>query len=630
MRQQTFGVILDSNKEALLIISNNGVENNMRRLLCYLHHYKKETVIAPLFKMLEASFELFVPLVMASIIDTGIRTNNPSHIIKMGLILILLGIIGLTCSLTAQYFAAKASVGFGTELRRALFSHINTLSYTEIDTLGTSTLITRITSDINQIQSGVNLVLRLFLRSPFIVLGAMIMAFTVNVRAALVFVVAIPLLAVVVFGIMLVSIPLYQKVQSRLDEVLLITRENLTGARVIRSVCRQEQEKAAFAQANGTLVSMQTFVGKIAAFLNPVTYLIVNAALLLILYLGGLEVEGGSLTQGEVIALVNYMSQILIELVKLANLIITFTKSLACANRVNEIFDTRPGIPAPEAGTEDAFAATSDMPSAGTRAAASDMPDSDAASGEPLIAFRNVSFAYAGAKEPALSGISFAAKCGETIGIIGGTGSGKSTLVNLIPRFYDVSEGEVLYNGRSVASYPPAALRSRIGVVPQKAVLFAGTLRDNIKWGNAHADDAAIMQAVRTAQAEEIVASKAEGLDLMIKQGGSNLSGGQKQRFTIARALVRKPDILILDDSASALDFATDAALRKALRADTKDMTVFIVSQRATTVKDADRIIVLDDGQAVGIGTHSFLLETCEVYKEICLSQLSKEEVMQK
>lgn len=578
----------------------------MRRLLCYLKNYKKETIISPLFKMLEASFELFVPLVMASIIDIGIQQEDTGHILKMGWILILLGMIGLVCSLTAQYYAAKASVGFGTELRNALFTHINNLSYSEIDTVGTSTLITRITSDVNQIQSGVNLVLRLFLRSPFIVFGAMIMAFTVNVKAALVFVVAIPLLTIVVFGIMFACIPLHRKVQQKLDEVLLITRENLTGARVIRSVCRQEHEKGTFEQANENLVNIQTFVGKISAFLNPVTYIIVNAALIVIIYIGGLEVDSGVITQGEVIALVNYMSQILIELVKLANLIITFTKSLACANRVSEIFDMQPSV----TETDD------------NRLLRQIPADKET----PVIAFHNVSFSYAGAKAHALSNVNFTAGRGETIGIIGGTGSGKSTLINLIPRFYDASEGSVLLHGQDVRDYAFETLRGKIGIVPQKAVLFKGTLRENMRWGNKDASDEEIMQAIKIAQAEEIVTQKAKGLDFDIEQGGSNLSGGQKQRFTIARALVRHPEILILDDSASALDFATDARLRKAIREHTDNMTVFIVSQRATTIKDADRIIVLDDGAVSGIGTHKELLQTCEVYREICLSQLSKEE----
>ena len=578
----------------------------MRKLLCYLKDYKKETIISPLFKMLEASFELFVPLVMASMIDIGIKTSNSKHILTMGCILIFLGLIGLVCSLTAQYYAAKASVGFGTKLRMALFSHINSLSYSEIDSVGTSTLITRITNDINQIQSGVNLVLRLFLRSPFIVFGAMIMAFTVNVKAALVFVVAIPLLALVVFGIMLACIPLHRKVQSRLDDVLRITRENLSGARVIRSVCRQEQEKEIFDKANDELVAIQTFVGKISAFLNPVTYIIVNIALLVIIYLGGLEVDSGVITQGEVIALVNYMSQILIELVKLANLIITFTKSLACAHRINEVFDLKTSVTEKPNCIDTHTGVTSN---------------------EPIIEFRNVSFSYKGAKEHSLNNVSFIAKRGETIGIIGGTGSGKSTLINLIPRFYDATEGNVLFYGKDVTHYSLHALRNKIGIVPQKAVLFKGTLRDNMKWADKNATDEMILQAIRTAQAEEIVASKADGLDFMIQQNGSNLSGGQKQRFTIARALVRQPDILILDDSSSALDFATDAKLRTAIRTATTDMTVFIVSQRATTIKDADQIIVLDDGEVAGIGTHSQLLKSCDTYKEICLSQLSEKEV---
>ncbi len=583
----------------------------MRRLLCYLKDYKKEAVIAPLFKMLEAGFELFVPLVMASIMDVGIRYANKGHILKMGLLLILLGIIGLACSLTAQYYAAKASVGFGSRLRDALFSHINKLSYAEIDTIGTSTLITRITSDVNQIQSGVNLMLRLFLRSPFIVFGAMAMAFTVNIKAAFVFVIAIPLLALVVFGIMFACIPLHKKVQKKLDEVLLLTRENLTGARVIRSVCRQEYEKETFARANESLVDIQTFVGKISAFLNPVTYIIVNAALILILYAGALEVERGIITQGEVVALVNYMSQILIELVKLATLIITFTKSLACANRVAEVFDTQPSI-----------VGHPHKDAAGAGPGLEAVPETDT----PVIEFRGVSFSYAGGKEHVLSNINFAARRGETIGIIGGTGSGKSTLVNLIPRFYDVSEGSIAFHGRDVRTCPFDELRGKIGIVPQKAALFQGTLRDNMRWGKQGASDDEIMQAIKTAQAEDIVMQKAKRLDFYIKQGGSNLSGGQKQRFTIARALVRAPEILILDDSASALDYATDARLRKAIREHTQHMTVFIVSQRALAVKDAAQIIVLDDGAIAGIGTHSHLLETCEVYKEICLSQLSKEE----
>lgn len=587
----------------------------MKKLLRYLKAYKKESIIAPLFKMLEASFELFVPLVVANIVDVGILKKDFGYIGKMGLLMILLGIIGLVCSLTAQYFAAKAAVGFGTALRSDLFSHINSLSYEEIDKTGTSTLITRMTSDINQIQSGVNLVLRLFLRSPFIVFGAMVMAFTIDVKAAFIFVVAIPLLAVVVFGIMAVSIPLYKKVQKQLDKVLLITRENLNGVRVIRSVCRQEHEKETFRDTNDSLMHLQVFVGRISAFLNPVTYILVNGALIAIVWVGGLQVDKGLITQGAVIALVNYMSQILVELIKLANLIINITKSLACANRINEVFALEPSIQ----DTTDATASTdfAAVSSAGNYTHATS-----------AVCFSEVSFAYGGSKEYALENISFTAERGETIGIIGGTGSGKSTLVNLLPRFYDVQKGEVFIHGRNVKDLPLHALRKSFGIVPQRAVLFKGTIRDNIRFGKEDATDDEIRQALETAQALDFVSQKKDGLDAFVEQGGTNLSGGQKQRLTIARALVGKPEFLILDDSASALDFATDAALRKALRKDTGDCTVFLVSQRAATVKDADKILVLDDGNLVGCGTHKELLSTCEVYREICLSQLSKEEVM--
>lgn len=576
----------------------------MKKLLRYLKQYRKESVIAPLFKMLEASFELFVPLVVASLVDRGIPGSDNGYVLKMGLILVALGLIGLTCSLTAQYFAAKAAVGFGTALRSDLFRHIGSLSYQELDKAGTSTLVTRMTSDINQIQNGVNLVLRLFLRSPFIVLGAMVMAFTINSRVALIFVIAIPLLAAIVFGIMAASIPLYKKVQAALDKVLLITRENLNGVRVIRSVCRQEHEMADFDQTNRQLYSVQVFVGRISAFLNPITYVIVNAALIAIVWTGGLEVDSGVITQGEVIALVNYMSQILVELIKLANLIISITKSLACANRVNAVFALTPSVTS----------------SSGALSPADD-------NGCKII-FRNVSFAYAGSKEYSLENLSFTVDKGETIGIIGGTGSGKSSLVHLLPRFYDVTEGEILIDGHNVKDYSLNELRGKFGMVPQRSVLFKGTLRDNIRFGREHASDAEILRALETAQAKEIVDARREGLNMMIDQGGSNLSGGQKQRFTIARALVQDPEILILDDSSSALDFATDARLRKAIRSNTLGMTVFLVSQRASSIKDADKIIVLDDGRMAGLGTHSELLETCEVYREICLSQLSKEEVM--
>lgn len=581
----------------------------MKKLLKYLKDYKLESVMGPLFKMLEASFELFVPLVMANIIDTGIKNADQPYIWKMCGMLILLAAIGLTCSLTAQYFSAKAAVGFGTALRNDLFRHINSLSYREIDTIGTSTLITRMTSDINQVQSGVNLVLRLFLRSPFIVFGAMIMAFQVNVRAALIFVVAIPLLSIVVFGILLISMPLYKKVQKQLDRVLLTTRENLLGARVVRAFNRQQDEMKKFDEENSLLVNSQVFVGKISALMNPVTYVIVNGATIILIWTGAWQVEGGIITQGAVVALVNYMSQILVELVKLANLIITISKSLACANRISAVFEETSSI-------EDKADAAVLAANAG-----------DAQEQPAKVEFASMDFAYAGSSENALSQISFQAMRGQTIGIIGGTGSGKSTLVNLIPRFYDATGGRVLVDGVNVKDMPLHALREKIGIVPQKAVLFKGTLRDNIRWGKPDATDEEIYHALEIAQARDFVDSKDEGLDLMIQQGGKNLSGGQKQRLTIARALVRNPEILVLDDSASALDFATDAALRKAIRENTKDMTVFLVSQRATTIKNADQILVLDDGNLVGRGTHKELLDTCEVYREICFSQLSEKEV---
>ena len=581
----------------------------MKKLLKYLKDYKLESVMGPLFKMLEASFELFVPLVMANIIDTGIKNADQPYIWKMCGMLILLAAIGLPCSLTAQYFSAKAAVGFGTALRNDLFRHINSLSYREIDTIGTSTLITRMTSDINQVQSGVNLVLRLFLRSPFIVFGAMIMAFQVNVRAALIFVVAIPLLSIVVFGILLISMPLYKKVQKQLDRVLLTTRENLLGARVVRAFNRQQDEMKKFDEENSLLVNSQVFVGKISALMNPITYVIVNGATIILIWTGAWQVEGGIITQGAVVALVNYMSQILVELVKLANLIITISKSLACANRISAVFEETSSI-------EDKADAAVLAANAG-----------DAQEQPAKVEFASMDFAYAGSSENALSQISFRAMRGQTIGIIGGTGSGKSTLVNLIPRFYDATGGRVLVDGVNVKDMPLQALREKIGIVPQKAVLFKGTLRDNIRWGKPDATDEEIYHALEIAQARDFVDSKDEGLDLMIQQGGKNLSGGQKQRLTIARALVRNPEILVLDDSASALDFATDAALRKAIRENTKDMTVFLVSQRATTIKNADQILVLDDGNLVGRGTHKELLDTCEVYREICFSQLSEKEV---
>ncbi|MCI9147315.1 MAG: ABC transporter ATP-binding protein [Hungatella sp.] len=580
----------------------------MKNLMRYFKDYKLESILGPLFKLLEASFELFVPLVMAQIIDVGIKNRDMGYILGRGGILVLLGVVGLACSLTAQYFSAKAAVGIGTRLRNDLFRHINSLSYREIDIVGTSTLVTRMTSDVNQVQAGINLTLRLFLRSPFIVFGAMIMAFTINVKAALIFVVTIPLLSAVVFGVMLVSMPLYKKVQRQLDQVLLTTRENLLGARVVRAFNRQEDEAAKFGRENDMLVSLQVFVGKISALMNPVTYVIINGAVIVLIWTGAWQVEEGIITQGQVVALVNYMSQILVELVKLANLIINISKALACANRISGIFAQESSIAEREgcrgkAGEDAAFI--------------------------PRVEFKDMDFYYAGAKEPSLSKISFSAMKGQTIGIIGGTGSGKSSLVNLIPRFYDATQGAVLVDGVDVRDYALKDLRGKIGVVPQKAVLFKGSLRDNMKWGKKDATDEEICRAIDTAQAREVVESKEKGLEFLIQQGGRNLSGGQKQRLTIARALVRQPKILILDDSASALDFATDAALRKAIRENTKDMTVFMVSQRATTIKNADQILVLDDGKLVGIGTHRELLDGCEVYREICLSQLSKEEVAQ-
>ncbi len=575
----------------------------MKRLLHYLSGYKLESILGPLFKMLEASFELFVPLVVASMIDVGIKQSNAAYILRQGGLLILLGIIGLACSLTAQYFAAKASVSAATCLRNDLFQHISNLSYTEIDTVGTSTLITRMTSDINQVQTGINMVLRLFLRSPFVVFGAMIMAFTVDVKAAMAFVVVIPLLSVVVFGILLISMPLYKKVQKQLDRVMLTTRENLMGVRVIRAFNRQKSETARFEEENGLLVRFQVFVGKISALLNPVTYIMINFAIIAVVWIGALQVGAGIITQGKVVALVNYMSQILVELVKLANLMIIISKSVACMNRVDTIFKMEPSIKE----KNKVFASQENS--------------------LPKLVFDQVSFLYAGAKEESLSGIDFSVKKGETIGIIGGTGSGKSTVVNLIPRFYDVALGQVSLDGRDVREYSLEKLREKIGVVPQKAVLFKGSLRENMQWGKKDASDEEIYRALDIAQAREFVDGKKKGLDLYIEQGGRNLSGGQRQRLTIARALVREPEILILDDSASALDFATDARLRRAIKENTGDMTVFLVSQRAATIRNADQILVLDDGKLAGKGTHKELLSSCALYREICLSQLSKEEV---
>lgn len=575
----------------------------MKKLLKYLKDYKVESIMGPLFKLLEACFELLVPLVVAKVIDVGIKSQNMPYILKMGGLLVLLGVIGLVCSITAQYFAAKAAAGFGTSLRNDLFAHINRLSYQEIDSIGTATLITRITSDANQVQSGVNLFLRLFLRSPFVVCGAMIMAFTINTRAALIFVVLIPVLSIVVFGIMLISIPLYKKVQKQLDQVLLAVRENLEGVRVIRAFDRQNDEIRRFDEENGLLVRFQVFVGKISALMNPLTYVLINLGIIVIINTGARQVQNGIITQGEVIALVNYMSQILVELVKLANLIITISKSLACAGRISAVFEQEPAI------TEVSHKAVEEKPDV------------------PKVEFDHMTFAYEGAKDAALSGLSFQVMKGDTIGIIGGTGSGKTTLVNLIPRFYEVTEGSVKVGGVDVKQYPLGQLRELVGIVPQKAVLFKGTLRENMKWGKKEATDKEIYEALSIAQAKDFVEEKGQGLELMIQAGGKNLSGGQRQRLAIARALVKNPQILIMDDSASALDFATDARLRKAIKESTGNMTVFLVSQRASSIKNADRILVLDDGQMAGWGTHEELFDSCQVYREICLSQLSKEEV---
>lgn len=573
----------------------------MKKILYFLKDYKKESILAPLFKMLEAIFELIVPLVMAAIIDVGIANGDPSYVVRMCLVMIGLGVVGLTCSITAQYFAAKAAVGMATRLRHAMLAHIQSLSFSKIDQIGTSTLITRMTSDINQVQAGINLFLRLFLRSPFIVFGAMVMAFTVDVKAALIFVVTIPLLSVVVFGVMAVSIPLYKKVQNGLDGVMVCVRENLTGVRVIRAFHKEEEEIRNFKSKNQMLNEDQQYVGRISALTNPVTYVIINAATLVLIWTGAVRVDTGYLTQGEVVALVNYMSQILVELIKLANLIVSVTKAIACGRRVADVLDVEPGM----ADAADQGSATGQT----------------AGGGCPRVAFSDVSMSYHGSGEHAVADIDFTAAPGETIGIIGGTGSGKSTIVNLIPRFYDVSKGSVEVDGKDVRQYDLAQLRSRIGVVMQKAVLFKGTIRENLKWGNPDATEEQLREAIEAAQASDVIQAKELGLDEMIEQGGKNLSGGQRQRLTIARALVRRPQILILDDSASALDFATDARLRTSLKQLDYQPTVFIVSQRTSSVQSADCILVLDDGALVGKGTHEQLLESCSVYQEIYASQ---------
>ena len=589
----------------------------MKKLLIYLKDYKKETVLAPLFKLLEASFELFVPLVMAAIIDNGIANGDRGYIGRMCLVLIALGIIGLTCSITAQYFAAKAAVGFAAQMKHALFAHIQSLSFTEMDTVGTSTLITRMTSDANQVQNGVNMVLRLFLRSPFIVFGAMIMAFTIDVKSALVFVAAIPLLSLVVFGIMIITTPMYRKVQGGLDAVMGITRENLTGVRVLRAFNKEESEIRRFEDTNNTLAQMQKAVGKLSALMNPVTYIIINGAVIALVWTGAWQVENGVITQGEVVALVNYMSQILVELIKLANLIVTITKAIACGNRIQSVFELQPSLtdPAAQTGQKDAAAASAPSGNAGTASGRTAVP---------AVSFEHVCLTYKNAGAESLTDIDFRAWPGQTIGVIGGTGSGKSSLVNLIPRFYDATKGRVLVDGRDVKEYPLKELRGKIGMVLQKSVLFQGTIRENLLWGKEDASDEELYRALEIAQARDFVEEKDGGLDAVVAQGGKNLSGGQRQRLTIARALVRKPSVLILDDSASALDYATDARLRMAIRDMEGGPTVFIVSQRAASIRHADQIIVLDDGEVAGIGTHEQLLEGCAAYQEIYYSQFEK------
>ena len=609
----------------------------MKELLKYIKDYKKECVLGPLFKLLEACFDLTVPIVMAKIIDEGIAKSDSHFILVYGGVLILLAAVGLLSSITAQYFAAKAAVGFATNLRHGLFKHIESLSFTEMDTVGISTLITRMTSDINQMQSGVNMALRLFLRSPFIVFGAAVMAFTVDVKAAIVFAVVIPILAVVVLGIMAVSMPLYRKVQAGLDGILGRTRQNLTGVRVIRAFDKEEAEKEDFNNENQILTNLQLLVGRISALTNPVTYIFLNVALVVLLYVGAIRVDGGVLTQGKVIALVNYMSQILVELIKLANTIVLSTKAVACGNRIQSVFEMKPSIMDDFVSEDEENISLKDTDSAksgelksdtnndmkNTIALGKDLSNNSAdknAKGAEVV-FENVDLTYKGAGDKSLENISFTAPAGSTIGIIGGTGSGKSSLVNLIPRFYDATAGKVLIDGKNVKDYKVSEVRSIVGIVMQKAVLFKGSIRENMKWGNNKATDEEINFALENAQAAEIVAGKEGGLDYMIEQSGRNLSGGQKQRFTIARALVRRPKVLILDDSASALDFATDAKLRKSLKQLGYEPTTFIVSQRTSSIKHADMILVLDDGKVVGKGTHDELLENCEVYHEIYMSQ---------
>lgn len=614
----------------------------MKRLLTYIRDYRVRAVLAPLFKCLEACFDLFVPLVISSMIDRGIRSGNLGYVFRMGGLLLVLAAIGLLCSFTAQFFAAKVAIHTGKGLRNDLFRHINSLGYREIDTLGTSTLITRMTSDINAVESGVNMALRLFMRSPFIVFGAMVMAFTISARAGLIFAVTIVILFIVVFGIILTTAPMYRANQGQLDRIMKTTRENLLGVRVVRAFNRQASEIDEFRRENEKLTAMQVSVGRISALLNPVTYVIINLAVVYLIYRGGGFVYEGTITQGALVALVNYMSQILVELIKLANLIIQITRAMASMNRIDGIFELQPAVSdanasahsavtAPSAVTDAASAANASAHSTVTAPSAATDVASASRSGDqrscvPAVEFRQAAFAYTEGAEDALRDISFRAMPGQTIGVIGGTGAGKTTLINLIPRFYDVTAGEVRVAGQNVRDYALETLREKIGLVPQRSVLFRGTLRSNMQWGKPDATDDEIYAALKTAQAYDFVEQKGEGLELEVEQEGRNFSGGQKQRLAIARALVRRPEILILDDSASALDFATDAALRKAIKSDTENMTVFLISQRVSTVRNSDQIIVLDDGQVAGIGTHAELYRNCSVYHEICLSQLSKEE----
>ena len=614
----------------------------MKRLLTYIRDYRVRAVLAPLFKCLEACFDLFVPLVISSMIDRGIRSGNLGYVFRMGGLLLVLATIGLLCSFTAQFFAAKVAIHTGKGLRNDLFRHINALGYREIDTLGTSTLITRMTSDINAVESGVNMALRLFMRSPFIVFGAMVMAFTISVRAGLIFAVTIVILFIVVFGIILTTAPMYRANQGQLDRIMKTTRENLLGVRVVRAFNRQASEIDEFRRENERLTQMQVRVGRISALLNPVTYVIINLAVVYLIYRGGGFVYEGTITQGGLVALVNYMSQILVELIKLANLIIQITRAMASMNRIDGIFALQPAVSDANVSARDAVTAPSaaagaasaanvsahstvTAPSAATDAASAPR-SGDQRSCVPAVEFRQAAFAYTEGAEDALRDISFRAMPGQTIGVIGGTGAGKTTLINLIPRFYDVTAGEVLVAGQNVRDYALETLRAKIGLVPQRSVLFRGTLRSNMQWGKPDATDDEIYAALKTAQAYDFVEQKGEGLELQVEQEGRNFSGGQKQRLAIARALVRRPEILILDDSASALDFATDAALRKAIKSDTENMTVFLISQRVSTVRNSDQIIVLDDGQVAGIGTHAELYRSCPVYHEICLSQLSQAE----